>query len=106
MSQATADIVGTTGAQLTLTLDSGSIVAASLRITGQPIVDLAVGADERTVTVTSVPSGESWVHLDIVWAPGDKDAVIGVSSSNATAAQPPHTIDAGDTPGFVELFGT
>lgn len=105
MSQATADIVGTTGTQLTLTLDSGSIVGAFLKVTGQPNVNLDVGGDAQTVNVTSLPAGDSIVHLDIVWGPGDKDAVIGVSSGQATAAAPPRTIDAGDTPGFVGLFG-
>jgi hypothetical protein len=46
--------------------------------------------------------------LDLIWAPGDEDAVIDVgtvTSGTVNAAKPKHTLDAGKTPGFVELFG-
>jgi hypothetical protein len=48
------------------------------------------------------------VRLDIVWAPGDSDATIDVaagSSPTVAVANPKHTLDAGNTPGYVELFG-
>jgi hypothetical protein len=102
MSLATADIVGNAGTALTLTLDSGSIVNAFLKVAGQADAPLTVSGN-LSVSVPKLPSGESIVHLDILWEPGDKDAVIGVNG--ADAADPAHTIDAGDTPGFVELFG-
>jgi len=108
MSKATADIAGTNGANFTCTIDAGTILSAYLEIPNLPIVSLEIGDDEREVTVTSLPKGQSWIRLDIVWAPGDDDANIGVgtvSSGTAAAATPVHTLDAGNTPGYIELFG-
>ena len=108
MSESTADIVGTVGANFTCTIDAGTILSAYLEVPNSPIVALAIGADDREVTVTSLPKGQSWVRLDIVWGPGDGDADIGVgtvTSGSAKAAIPTHTLDAGNTPGYIELFG-
>ena len=89
--KSTADISGTTGANFTFTIDSATILAASLK---QPI--------------PSLPAGISTVRLDLVWAPQDPDATIDVgtvTSGTVRAAAPKHTIDADDVPGFVVLFG-
>jgi hypothetical protein len=109
MSKATADIVGTTGASFTCTIDAGTILSAYLEVPNTPIVSLEIADDEREVTLINLPKGQSWIRLDIVWAPGDGDADIAVgtvTSGNATAATPAHTLDAGNTPGYIELFGT
>lgn len=108
MSQATADIVGTTGAKFTITIDAATIASAYLEVPNQPVVALAIGGNDRQVTVASLPAGESWVRLDLVWAPGDSNATIDVgtvATGAATAANPKHTLDDGNTPGYVELFG-
>jgi hypothetical protein len=109
MSKATADISGTTGANFTFTVSSGTVTTAFLKVSGKPDAPLTISASGREMTVPSLPAGQSFVRLDIVWAPGDPDAVIdvgSVTSGTVSAADPNHTIDAGDTPGFVELFGT
>lgn len=108
MPKDTADIVGTTGANFSITIDAATILSAFLEVTGQPNVALTVGGTQRDVTVTSLPAGDSVVRLDLVWAPGDPDATIDVgtvTSGTVNAANPKGRIDAGDTPGFVELFG-
>ena len=71
-------------------------------------MSLSIDSTERQVTVRSLPAGTSYVRLDIVWAPGDSDATIDVaagSSPTVAVANPKHTLDAGNTPGYVELFG-
>jgi hypothetical protein len=108
MSEATADIVGTTGANFAITVTSGTVTTAFLKVQGKADVPLTVGPGGQAVTVPSLTSGDSKVRLDIVWAPGDVDAVIdvgNVSSGSATAATPKGTLEAGKTPGFVDLFG-
>jgi hypothetical protein len=108
MSQATADIVGTTGATFTFTIDAATIFKAKLIVSNQPDLDLTVGGSDREVTVPRLPAGDSVVSLALVWAPGDADATIDVgtiTTGAVNAASPKHTIDVGDTPGFVELFG-
>lgn len=108
MSQGKADIIGTTGANFSITIDNGSILSAYLEVPNQPIVALSIGEDEREVTVPSLPKGDSTVRLDLVWAPGDSNATIDVgtvTSGTVNPANPKHTIDDGDTPGYVELFG-
>lgn len=108
MSQATADIVGTTGANFTATIDSGTILSAYLEVSGQPVIALAIGANNSEVTISNLPAGESWVRLDIAWAPGDANATIDVGTVTAgtvSPANPKHTLDDGNTPGYIELFG-
>lgn len=108
MSQATADIVGTTGANFTITIDQATILTAKLIVANQPDAPLTVGGNHREVAVPDLPGGDSVVSLGLVWAPGEHDATIdvgAVSAGTVTAANPKHTIDLGDNPGFVELFG-
>jgi hypothetical protein len=103
-----ADIIGTKGANFTCTIDSGTILSAYLEVPSQPIVSLTIASSNREVTVPSLPAGQSWVRLDLVWAPGDSNATIDVgtvTSGNVSPANPKHTIDDGDTPGYVELLG-
>jgi LysM repeat protein len=106
MSESTADIVGTTRANFTFTIDAATIVKATL--INQPDQDLKIGASGREVTVPSLPASDSTVSLALIWAPADNDATINVGtviSGTVNAATPRHTIDLGDNPGFVELFG-
>lgn len=106
MSVASSDIHGKAGVAFKFNISAASIARAALQIKGKPDVPLTVsGDDQRVVEVPSLPSGKSFVQLDLVWAPGDPDAIIDVESGPVTAADPRHTIDAGETPGFVELFG-
>lgn len=108
MSQATADILGSVGANFTFTLSSGTTTNALLKVRNEPDTPLVIDGTGRGIAVPSLPSGQSRVRLDIVWAPSDPDAVIdvgAVASGTVNAANPQHTLDAGDTPGFVELFG-
>lgn len=108
MSEATADIVGTTGAAFTATINSGSIDAAYLEVPSQPVTSLVVGDDNLSVSIKSLPAGQSWIRLDIEWAPGDSNATIDVgtvTSGTVNAANPKHRIDDGDLPGWIELFG-
>ena len=108
MSEHTADIVGTIGSNFTCTIDAATILSAYLEVPNTPIVSLEIGGGDREVTVPSLPKGQSWVRLDIVWGPGDDDATIKVgtvTSGTAKAATPNHTLDAGNTPGYIELFG-
>jgi hypothetical protein len=114
MPKDTADIFGATGTNFTLTLDAAEIVegGAKLIVTGQPEpLDLKVSGNGREVTVLSLPAGDSVVSLALIWSPGeDKDATIDVGTvtpgtGTVEAANPRHTIDVGETPGEVELFG-
>jgi hypothetical protein len=108
MSEATADIVGTTGANFTIRISAGTILSAYLEVTNQPIVALAIGGNDREVAVPSLPAGDSLVRLDLVWATGESNAEIdvGTVTAGSVAAPPPkQTIDDGETPGYVELFG-
>lgn len=106
MSVLSSDIHGKAGGAFQFNISAASIVRASLQVKGQPDVPLTVRGDEnRVVEVPSLPAGKSVVQVDLVWAPGDDDAIIDVESGPVTPADPRHTIDAGETPGFVELFG-
>jgi hypothetical protein len=108
MSQATADIIGTTGAAFHATISAGLIQSAYLEVTNQPLVSLAISGNEQEVTVVNLPAGQSWIRLDLVWAPGDSNAAIDVGSVTSgvvSAAAPNHRIDDGDDPGYIELFG-
>ena len=108
MPENTADIIGTTGSSFTITLDSAKIVGARLVVDGKDDVDLTISGSKREVTVNSLPSGDSKVALDLFWKPDEDDATIDlgkVISGSANAPSPKQTIDAGETPGFVLLFG-
>ena len=109
MSQDTADIVGTIGSHFDVTLDSGEILHAVLSVVNQATITLAVSGDGLAVTVPSLPAGDSLVRLDLIWAPGDGNATIDVGTVTIGSAQSAPSkgfIRAGQTPGFVELFGT
>lgn len=103
------DITGTTGANFTIALSAATIMGAFLEVGHQPKVPLTISGDGRQVTVSSLPNGDSIVRVDLVWAPGEDDAIIDVgtvTSGTVKAADPKHTLDAGITPGFIELKGT
>jgi len=115
MSENTADVVATKGANFTLTIDVATIAkeGAKLLVAGQPDRALEVADNGTEVSVTNVPAGDSTVSLALKWPPGDtRDATVDVkpgsispASATVTVADPKPTIDNGDTPGFVELFG-
>lgn len=108
MSQATADIVGTTGAKFTITVSSGTVTSAFLKVRGTPDVPLSIDTSGHEISIPNLSTADSKVRLDIVWAPGDQDAVIDVgfvTTGTVTPANPKGTLDAGKTPGFAKLFG-
>jgi hypothetical protein len=113
MPKDTADIFGTKAATFTFTIDSGTIPqgGATLLATNQPDLILKVDPDGQEVTVPSLPPGDSVVSLALIWPPGaTQDATIDVGTvtpgtGTVQAADPKHTIDVGETPGEVELFG-
>jgi len=103
MSRASADIVGSVGASFVATIDSGSIVQASLG--GQ---NLQIGADSRSVTVPNLAAGDSTIQLALVFAPGDPNANIGVGAVTTGPAQaqvPPGIILNTNVAEFMEPFG-
>ena len=109
MSQATADIAGKTGSNFVATLDASSIVQAQLSVVGQSPVTLSIGADKRSITVPSLPSGDSTIWLAVVFAPGEPNATIGVgtvTSGSATAHNPPGIIYDNSAWGVIELYGS
>jgi hypothetical protein len=106
---ATSDIHGKTGDTFSILIDSGLVQSAYLEVDNQPIVSLVIDTTtERQITVPSLPSGTSYVRLDIVWAPDNEDASIDVAPgapATVGAANPKHTLQAGNTPGYVEIYG-
>ena len=108
MSLATADIHGSTGANFTITVSAATILSAYLEIANQPKIALTIGQDLREVTVASLPAGHSLVRLDLVWSPGEKNATVSVgtvATGKVKNASGKSTLTAGDTPGYVELWG-
>jgi hypothetical protein len=105
MSLLSSDIHGKTGVGFKFNISAATIARAVLKVKGNPDVPLTVSGNDRVVEVPSLPDRKSFVQLDLVWAPGDDDAIIDVESGPVTAANPKHTLDAGKTPGFVELWG-
>ena len=111
MRKDTAGIFGTTGANLTFTIDAATIVRATLIVKNQPDSDLKVKASNREVTVPSLPASDALVSLALRWDPQDKkDARIDVGTvtqgtGTVSAKTPKHAIDSWRHPGFVELFG-
>jgi len=106
MSQATADILGSVGANFTITISAATILKADLEIGGNPDQSLTL-VGPREVAIPQLPKGDSVVRLALIWAPGDHDAVIDVGTVNSGTATAPEqdTIDRGNNPGFVLLFG-
>jgi hypothetical protein len=108
MPKDTADIVGKSGSNFVATINSGSIAKAQLEVVNQPILKLAVGADERSITVTNLPDGDSIIWLALNWAPGEPNATVGVGVVNDGAAQSaaaPGILYDNDPTGEIELFG-
>jgi len=115
MSEQTADIVVTTGADFTITIDIGTIPANGARLVtpGKPDRDLKVALNGREITVTDAPPGDSTVSFALIWPPRVtrdstldlKAGSINPASAKVEVADPKPTVDNGDTPGFVELFG-
>jgi hypothetical protein len=108
MSRTTADIVGTTGANFTFTLSAGTITNAAKFAGNTQGPSFPLSGDGREVTIQNLATGDTWVELDLAGAPGYGMAVIDVgtvTSGTVNAAAPKHTLNAGKTPGFVELFG-
>jgi hypothetical protein len=101
-----ADIVGTKGANFTFTLSAATITNATTLVGSQPGPSLPFSDHE--VTIKNLTSGQTWVQLTLIWAPGDGDAIIDVgtvTSGTVNAATPKHTLDTGKTPGMVQLSG-
>ena len=108
MSKDSADLYGSTGSNFTFTISSGNILSAYLEVTGQQLVVLTVSGTEREITVPSLPAGQSWVRLDLTWAPGDPSATIDVrtvTSGAVNASDPRGIITDGDRLGYAELWG-
>lgn len=119
MSEQTADIVVTTNTQsFILTIDVATISqkpgGAKLIASGQPDRTLTVQSDGSEVVVDQpIPAGDFEVSLALTWPPQDsRDATVDLKPKSVkpaaavvTVAIPKPTIDSGDTPGFVELFG-
>ena len=104
MSKETSDIFGSTGATFVATLDSGSIVQATLN--GRQLRL----ANNRSVVVDApgLPAGDSIIDLRVVFAPGDPDANIGVGEVTSGAAQaqvPPGQVLNQFPVGAINLFG-
>jgi len=108
MSLETSNIYGTIGANFTFTLSAGTIILAQLHVTNQPVITLAVGGNNREVTIPSLPSGDSLVELALTWLPGEPNAFVDigtVTTGTATAPDPKARINDGSTFGAVKLFG-
>lgn len=108
MSQNTADIVGSVGSSFTITLDSATVVRATLVAAGRPDYPM-VPRGEKEIVVDSLPAGDSVLNLDLVWSPNDHDANIDLGAmlkGSVKVASPRPTIPAGETPAFIRLFGT
>lgn len=133
-SQETADIVGKTGSTFEILLgksnpgnSSFSFEEAYLELGSAGGTKLSMGVQGNKILVMNLPAGESWVRVDLNWdrnyqgirmlnaitnqygePPCDVDVAIEVGKvfeGSATAAIATHTIDCGDTPGYIELFG-
>lgn len=107
MSQATADILGSVGATFTVTISAATILKADLEVPDKADQSLFL-VGPREVAIPQLPKGDSVVRLALVWAPGEHDAVIDIGSvsfGTATAPAPKDSIDRGNNPGFVLLFG-
>src|SRR5229473_2172165 len=107
MPQDTADIVGSAGANFTVTISAATIKNAVLEVPDEPDQTLKI-IGSREVAIPQLPKADSQVRLDLVWGPADPDAIIDVgtvTSGTATAATPKGRIDRGKTPGYVLLFG-
>jgi hypothetical protein len=103
MSRASADIIGSVGANFVATIDSGTITEAKIGTQ-----DVPIGADNRSVTVANLAAGDSAIRLAVVFAPGDADANVGVgavTSGDAKAQTPPGIIPNTLLADVINLFG-
>jgi len=105
MPKNTANITGTTGAKFTITISSGTILAAFLEVPKQPKVSLTFSGNE--VTIPSLPVGDSRVRLDLAWAPADPDGTISLGTviTGTVTERNKQIVRAGQTPGYEKLFG-
>lgn len=100
MSLVSCDIHGRTGDSFIIVINSGLVQSAYLEVDNQPLLSLSIDASERQITVNSLPSGTSYVRLDITWAPGDVDATIDAAAgapATVVPANPKHTLDTGNS---------
>jgi len=103
MPQATADIVASTGSTFTFTTSSGTVTGAIFQGTSTGTASVV----NNIVSVANLPAGDSTLLLTIIWAPGELDAVIQVTSSAhpldyVTSAA---VLTDGVTTGIIEFFG-
>ncbi len=92
------DISGAVGSTFVVTINSGTILQASLHIPGAGVADTPLPYTDQTVTVNQpngLPAGPSIIRLAIDFAPGDPNANISVSNvmtGHAVASNPPGVI--------------
>ena len=92
-------ISGTVGSTFVVTLDAGTILAASLHIPGAGVADIQLPFTDQTITVNppnGLPNGPSLIRLAMDFAPGVAGANVLVSSvisGHAAAADPPRAIN-------------
>lgn len=106
MSKALSDIFGSTGARFVATIDSGSIVQATLN--GRQLIL----ANNRSVVVDApgLPAGDSIIDLRVVFGPGEPDANIGLGTvtpgtGTVQAQVPPGKVLNQFPVGAIKLFG-
>jgi len=104
MSKALSNIFGSTQSTFIATIDSGSIVQATLD--GRQLTL----ADNRSVVVgpPGLPVGDSVIDLRVVFGPGEPDANIGigaVTSGRVQAQVPPGKVLNQFPVGAIKLFG-
>jgi len=108
-----ANIAGSIGSKFVVTIDSGTILQATLHLPGSGTADTPLPYTDQSVTVnipTGLPAGPSLIRLAIDFAPGEANAHIGVgavSSGSATASKPPGVIydDGLHSFAVITLFG-
>jgi hypothetical protein len=104
MSKALSDIFGSTQSTFVATIDSGSIVQATLN--GRQLTL----ADNQSVVVDppGLPAGDSVIDLRVVFGPGEPDANIGVGTVTTGRVQsqvPPGKVLNQFPVGAIKLFG-
>jgi hypothetical protein len=97
---------GTSGANFTITISSGTITLAQLHVTNQPVVTLAF--TNREVVIPNLPAGDSLVELALAWLDGEPNAIVDIgtiTSGTVAAPSPKAIIDDNSSVGYVKLFG-
>jgi len=104
MSASTADVVCKppvpNAAPIILEIDSGTIVNPPL-LNGTA---LPFGPQQITIPAGVFPAGDSYIDVQVVFAPGDPDANITLVSGAATV-NAPATLDHTMFPSAIYLFG-